>query len=42
MFKVNKWTQELIQLDPHQAPNPRAPNTKTRQILLSSHHMQAE
>ena len=32
--KVNKWTQELPQSYPHQAPNTKG---KDRQIQLSSH-----
>ena len=34
--KVNKWTKELIQSDPHQADNS---NWKDRQIQLSNHKM---
>ena len=35
-IKVNKWIQELIQSEPHQAPNNRR---KERQIQLSSHRL---
>ena len=35
-IKVNKWTQKLIQSDPHQHPNTKG---KERQKQLSSHQM---
>ena len=34
MIKVSKWTQELIQLDPHQVVDIKG---KDRQIQLNSH-----
>ena len=36
LYKVNKRTQELIQSDPHKAPNIKE---KDRQIQQSSHKM---
>ena len=35
-YKENKWTQELIQSDPHQTPDTKG---KDRQIQLSRHKM---